>query len=200
MNESTTGYKVTIGLLVAALLVVGAIAMTRKSGPDPEVTQALTKVQSSLDDCKSQRGDLKDKVARLETDLKRAQEQGAVPACVPGSAISAGHASAGDGKIALSPEQIKKVVTSQTGGLKACYTSALKRDNNLQVQPINVTFKFSIHPGGNVGGTALSADTHIDQQLVECFKQAVGRWRFPAFAGEPIPVETPQTFQPESRR
>ena len=113
MSEtSTTGYKVVIGFLAAALLVVGAVAFTRKGG-DEGVTDALKKVQQGLDDCTTQRGDLKDRVARLEADLKRAQEQGAnVPTCVPGSPIAAGRVM-GDGKLGLTVDQIRKVTAAK---------------------------------------------------------------------------------------
>src|SRR5262245_46489027 len=126
-ENSTTGYKVVIALLAAALLVVGALGLTKKGG-DEDLNAALKNLKQGLDDCTTQRSDLKDRVARLEADLKRAQEQGAnVPACVPGSTISAGR-SAGDGKIGLTVDQIRKV-TTQTGGLKMCYERALKRDS-----------------------------------------------------------------------
>jgi hypothetical protein len=194
-ESSTTGYKVVIGLLAAALVVVGAVALTRKGGED--VADALRKVQQGLEDCTTQRGELKDRVARLEADLKRAQEQGAnVPTCVPGSPITGGRVM-GDGKLGLSVDQIRRV-TAQTGGLKMCYERALKRDSNLEhAGRINVTFRFNIHPTGSVGETAVQSDTHIDNQLVECFKQAVSRWRFPTFQGEPIPVDNPQPFEPQ---
>lgn len=198
MSEtSTTGYKVVIGILAAALIVVAALAFTKKGGGDDDVNAALKKVQQGLDDCTTQRGELKDKVARLENDLKRAQEQGAnVPTCVPGSPIAAGRVM-GDGKLGLNVDQIRKV-TAQTGGLKMCYERALKRDSNLEhAGRINVTFRFNIHPSGNVGETAVESNTHIDNQLVDCFKQAVGRWRFPQFQGEPIPVDNPQPFEPQ---
>jgi hypothetical protein len=197
MSEtSTTGYKVAIGMLAAGLLVVGAVAVTKKGG-DEGTLEALKKVQQGFDDCTTQRGELKDRLARLEADLKRAQEQGAnVPTCVPGSPIAAGRVM-GDGKLGLTVDQIRRV-TTQTGGLKMCYERALKRDSNLEhAGRINVTFRFNIHPSGNVGEAAVASDTHVDQQLVDCFKQAVGRWRFPAFEGQPIPVDNPQPFEPQ---
>jgi len=42
-----------------------------------------------------------------------------------------------------------------------------------------VTFHFNLHPQGTAGETSLESDTHIDTQLVDCFKQAIGRWKFP---------------------
>jgi hypothetical protein len=198
-SSSTTGYKVTIGVLAAALVVTLAWALSHKGGGGDEgLADGLRKLQSAFDDCKTQRADLKDKSVRLENDLKRAQEQGAnVPACVPGSPITAGRTNVGDGKIGLSVEQIKKV-TTQTGGLKMCYERALKRDSSLEhAGRINVTFQFNIHPSGNVGEIGVKAESHIDNQLVDCFKQAVNRWRFPAFEGSPIAIDNPQPFEPQ---
>jgi hypothetical protein len=195
-EQSTTGYKVTIGILAAALVVVGALALTKKGG-DEGNADALRNATGKLQDCEAQRASLSEAKQRLENDLKRAQEQGAaVPTCVPGSPITAGRVM-GDGKLGLTVDQIRNV-TRQTGGLKMCYERALKRDSNLEhAGRINVTFRFNIHPSGNVGETAVQSDTHIDNQLVECFKQAVGRWRFPQFQGEPIPVDNPQPFEPQ---
>src|SRR5262245_38923692 len=101
MSEtSTTGYKVVIGVLAAALLVVAGMADTRMGG-DEGANEGLKKALQSVEDCTTQRGELKDRVARLEADLKRAQEQGAnVPTCAPGSPITAGRVM-GDGKLGL---------------------------------------------------------------------------------------------------
>jgi outer membrane murein-binding lipoprotein Lpp len=199
MNDSTKGYKVTIALLVVALLVVGGVAITRKGGGDDENNKRINECTTKLEECTSQRADLRNQVDKLKVDLKLAQDQANRAVVSEGQVIQASARPPTDGRVALTRDQILKV-TAQTGGMKACYERGLKRDSGLQGRPIKVVFRFDIQPSGGANNTTVESDTHIDSQLVECFKQSVGRWRFPAFAGSPIAVEHAQPFQPSDVR
>ena len=194
MSESTRGYKVAVALLIAALVVAVGFILTRTSTPDEENMKKLNALAGQLEDCKKGRQELQDRLAQMEADLKRAQEQASAPNVINGGSVQA---KVVDGRgPALPLDQVQKIIRQNTGGLKNCYERALKRDSGLQVSPIRVTFRFYIHPTGQTGEASLSTDTHIDQQLVECFKQAIGRWRFPSFGGQPMPIELPLPFQP----
>jgi hypothetical protein len=196
MTDSTRSYKIIIGIMAVALGVVTAMWLTSKGGGGEDVAGKLNRLSGDLTDCKTQRGDLKERVATLEAQLKQAQEQANAPNVVNGTTITANVKNGAPGGPTLPMDQVKKVIAQSTGGLKTCYERALKRDSGLQLQPIHVTFRFYIHPAGNTGETSLATDTHIDPQLIECFKQAIGRWRFPSFGGQPIPIELPLPFQP----
>jgi hypothetical protein len=196
MNDSTRGYKLVIALLAIGLGVAVVFAVTKKGGGgDDDSVARLNKVAADLEDCKTQRRELKDRLAQLETDLKKAQEQGA-NVINAGTITASTHVAGEPAGPAIGMDQVQKVIKQNTGGLKVCYERALKRDTGLQLQPIKVTFRFNIHPPGGTGETSLASDTHIDAQLVDCFKQAIGRWRFPSFGGQPIPIELPLPFQP----
>ncbi|HJZ86668.1 MAG TPA: AgmX/PglI C-terminal domain-containing protein [Polyangia bacterium] len=193
MNESTRGYKVVIALLLAALAITVGLLITKSGGNDEQMAR-LNKLASDLEDCRKIRGEQKDRIAQLEADLKKAQEQANAPNVVNGGAITANVKM--DGGPALPMDQVQKIIRNNTGGLKSCYERALKRDTGLQLSPIHITFRFYIHPTGATGETSLASDTHIDQQLIDCFKSAVGRWKFPSFGGQPMYIELPLPFQP----
>jgi hypothetical protein len=198
MNDSTRGYKIVIAVLAAALLVAFGVAFTRKGGgADDEAAAArLNKLASDFEECKTQRADLKEKLKQAEVALAKAQQAPAANVAVVDPITGSAKPQGGGGGPPLPMEQVMKVINQSRGGLRVCYERALKRNTGLQMQPIRVTFNFNIHPQGTPGETQLEADTHIDAQLVDCFKQAIGRWRFPAFGGEPMPIQLPQAFQP----
>jgi len=195
MNDSNRGYKVAVAMLAAALIVTIGVALQRGSGPSDDQTRQLSRLASDLEDCKKIRGEYKDRIAQLEADLKRLQEQANAPNVVNGGAVTAS-VQTKDGGPSLAMDTVQKVIRSNTGGLKYCYERALKRDTGLQLSQIHVTFRFYIHPTGATGETSLASDTHIDQQLIDCFKGAVGRWKFPSFGGQPMYIELPLPFQP----
>jgi hypothetical protein len=199
MNESSRGLKVTCGLLAAGLVLMTGLYLTRKSGgADDDAMARMNKIVSELEDCKTARRELKDRVAQLEADLKKAQEQANAPNVIPGGgAITASvHNGNGGGGGAPPMDQVSKIIRQNTGGLKMCYERALKRDSGLQMQDLQMTFRFYIHPTGATGEQSVGSNLHIDDQLKDCFKQAIGRIKFPAFTGEPLPFEWPVPFHP----
>src|SRR5690242_15467633 len=133
MNESNRGYKVAVALLAAALIVAIGVALQRGSGTNSdEQARQLSRLASDLEDCKKIRTDYKDRIAQLEADLKRLQEQANAPNVVNGGTITAA-VKGMDGGPSLPMDTVQKIIRSNTGGLKSCYERALKRDTGLQL-------------------------------------------------------------------
>ncbi|MCA9540798.1 MAG: AgmX/PglI C-terminal domain-containing protein, partial [Myxococcales bacterium] len=57
-----------------------------------------------------------------------------------------------------------------------------------------VMLQFSIRPSGRTSGVKLGAQVR-GTVFEKCLTGSVKRWRFPAFTGEPIPVEYPLILQ-----
>ena len=88
----------------------------------------------------------------------------------------------------LPPDQISKVVRASAGTLRACYEKGLKHNPNLQTIS-SVKARFSIRNTGHAEGIGIAP--HVDAEMEKCMGQAIGKWKFPEFTGEPIAVETP---------
>jgi hypothetical protein len=93
----------------------------------------------------------------------------------------------------LDQRAIVPVVQANRGALQACWERALKRNNNLQYASPRLTLAFNVQPNGAVGGVSI-APNH-DSAMDSCFKQAIARWKFPAFDGEPVRIEAPVTLE-----
>ncbi len=88
----------------------------------------------------------------------------------------------------LSADAATKVIQTNLGGLRGCYERGLKRNPNLQfVSRINARFAVK-----NSGG-AINVDfsPHSDHEMERCMAQAIGRWRFPSFSGDPVQIDYP---------
>src|SRR5215813_12621887 len=89
MNESNRGYKVAVALLAAGLIVAIGVAFQRGSGASDDQARQLSRLASDLEDCKKIRSEYKDRIAQLEADLKRLQEQANAPNVVNGGTVTA---------------------------------------------------------------------------------------------------------------
>jgi hypothetical protein len=76
----------------------------------------------------------------------------------------------------LSAEQVRRVVMSHTGALRACYEGEAQRNPNLAG---GVTVAWQIDPDGKVS-TANVASTTLNNARVEgCVVRQVRTWHFP---------------------
>lgn len=91
--------------------------------------------------------------------------------------VSAGGGSGGGG---LSPEQIRRVVMSHVGALRACYESELDKNPSLAG---GVTIAWQIAPGGNVTGASLAGSSLGNPRAEGCMLRQVRAWRFPSSDG-----------------
>ena len=95
----------------------------------------------------------------------------------------------------ISQGEVVKVLRQNKVSLSPCYNRALKRDSALHHRTLALTLAMKVTPSGLPDGIALGPN--YDDQMIDCMKKAIRRWKFPAFAGTPVGVEMPLTFQPK---
>ena len=80
------------------------------------------------------------------------------------------------------------MLKANSESLRKCYEGGLKRSPALQfVQSVNV--HFAVRNTGSATDIAFSPRT--DGEMEHCMSNAIGRWRFPMFSGEPVQFEAP---------
>ena len=94
----------------------------------------------------------------------------------PGEAKVAVAAGATAARGGLSPEQIRRVVMSHIGAVRACYESEAQRNPGLKG---GVTVQWQIDPGGNVTSASVGGSTLSNPRVEGCVVRQVQRWKFP---------------------
>jgi hypothetical protein len=89
-------------------------------------------------------------------------------------AVAGGAATARGG---LSPDQIRRVVMSHIGAVRACYESEAQRNPGLKG---GVTVQWQIDAGGTVTGASVAGSTLANPRVEGCVVRQVQRWKFPA--------------------
>jgi hypothetical protein len=95
----------------------------------------------------------------------------------------------------LSQDQVVSTMAQNKKVLKACYERAMKKNVRLRRQSINLTVAFKIRPTGKPDN--ISVRPNYDSLMIDCMRKAIKRWRFPAFSGQPVGVESPLTLTPK---
>ncbi len=88
--------------------------------------------------------------------------------------VGAGAAAARGG---LSPEQIRRVVMSHLGAVRACYETEAQRNPGLKG---GVTVQWQIDPSGRVTSASVASSTLKNPRVEGCVVRQVQRWKFPA--------------------
>lgn len=95
----------------------------------------------------------------------------------PGEAKVAVGTFAPSAKGGLSPEQIRRVVMSHIGAVRACYESEAQRNPGLKG---GVTVQWQIDPSGAVTSASVGGSTLSNPRVEGCIVRQVRRWRFPS--------------------
>lgn len=95
----------------------------------------------------------------------------------PGESKVAVGAGGGASKGGLSSEQIRRVVMSHIGAVRACYESEAQRNPGLKG---GVTVVWQIDPGGNVTSASVGGSTLSNPRVEGCVVRQVQRWKFPS--------------------
>lgn len=77
----------------------------------------------------------------------------------------------------LSPEQIRRVVMSHIGAVRACYETEAQRNPGLKG---GVTVVWQIDPSGSVTTASVGGSTLNNPRVEGCVVRQVQRWKFPA--------------------
>jgi hypothetical protein len=101
------------------------------------------------------------------------------------------------GKGDLNPKEASRVVRQGAQALQMCYERALKKNSALQFQAgVSVTLEITVKPSGQV--KAMNLAPHVDNDMLECVRMAVTRWKFPPFGGEAVVVTQRLTLTPKT--
>jgi hypothetical protein len=166
-----------------------------------EANNKLVACRGEVNELKTQNADLKRKLAEAMANPGRIQltdpdilnliaevKSKRAPAEMDGEVL---------GKGDLNPREASRVVRQGAQALQKCYERALKKNSALQMQPaLGVMLELTVKPSGAVQGMNLSP--HVDNDLTECVRTTVARWRFPPFAGEPVVVTQRLTLTPKT--
>jgi len=194
--------------LTAVLLGVLALAGC-KGGGGEELTSRLNAANDKLVACRNEVNELKNQNAELKRKLAEAMANPARVQLTDPDILNliaeikskrGGAQEGGDvvlGKGALNPTEASRVVRQGAQALQKCYERALKKSSALQMQSgLGVLLELTVRPTGLVQGMNLLP--HVDNDLTECVRTTVSRWKFPPFAGEPVVVTQKLTLTPKT--
>ena len=179
-----------------------------KGGDDGALTSRLNEANDKVVACKKDVNDLKTQNAELKQKLAQAMANPArVQLTDPDvlnliAEIKGKHGAGEDGDLVLgkgdlNPKEASRVVRQGAQALQKCYERALKKNSALQMQSgLGVMLEITVKPTGLVQTMNLSP--HVDNDLTECVRTTVARWKFPPFAGESVVVTQKLTLTPKT--
>ena len=94
----------------------------------------------------------------------------------------------------LSQAQVVGVIKKNIPALRKCYERAMKKNSSLQMSKVKLSIEFKVTPRGAPSGVYIRPIK--DVKMNDCMKRLIGRWRFPAFTGQPVGVVYPLTLSP----
>jgi outer membrane murein-binding lipoprotein Lpp len=199
--------KACTRILTAASLGIVTLAGCKGNGEEltarlNEANDKVVACRGEINELKAQNADLKRKLAAAKTDPSRVQltDPDILNLIAEIKSKRAGARGDGDvvlGKGDLNPKEASRVVRQGAQALQRCYERALKKNSALQMQSgLGVMLELTVKPSGAVQGMNLSP--HLDNDLTECVRTTVSRWKFPPFAGEPVVVAQKLTLTPKT--
>jgi hypothetical protein len=195
-------------ILAPTVLVCGLSLAACKGGADDELTKRLGEANDKVVACRNEVNDLKAANAELKQKLAQAMTAPArVQLTDPDilnliAEIKSKRGPAEDSEIVLgkgdlNPKEASKVVKQGAQALQKCYERALKKNTSLQMQAgLSVMLELTVKPTGQVKSMNLSPQ--LDNEMLECVRSTVTRWKFPPFSGEPVVVAQKLTLTPKS--
>lgn len=199
-----SGKRTLVAALFGTLSLMGC-----KSDGGEELTSRLNEANNKVVACKKDVNDLKLQNAELKQKLAQAiANPSRVQLTDPdilnliaetkskrGLSEEEGDIVLGKGD--LNPKEASRVVRQGAQALQKCYERALKKNSALQLQSgLSVMLEITVKPTGIVKEMNLSPK--VDNEMSECVRTTVARWKFPPFAGEPVVVAQKLTLTPKT--
>jgi hypothetical protein len=193
---------------MALLGALSSFSGCKGGAGDDEWTRRLSEANDKVVGCKKDVNDLKSQNAELKQKLALAMTaptrvELTDPDILNLIAEIKGKKGAGEdgdivlGKGDLNPKEASRVVKQGAQALQKCYERALKKNTALQMQAaLSVMLEITVKPTGQVKTMNLSP--HVDNDMSECVRTTVERWKFPPFSGEPVVVAQKLTLTPKS--
>jgi hypothetical protein len=187
---------------------LGTLALVAcKGGDDGALISRLNEANDKVVACRNDVNDLKVQNAELKQKLAQAMANPARVQLTDPDVLNLiaqlkGKQGGADGDIVLgkgdlNPKEASRVVRQGAQALQKCYERALKKNSALQMQSgLGVMLEITVKPTGIVQTMTLSP--HVDNDLTECVRTTVARWKFPPFAGESVVVAQKLTLTPKT--
>ena len=173
---------------LATVILVFASACGVGGGGGDDGSKA--RMAADLVTCKNEKNRLKEQVAeaKAEVEKTKAEAEKGFAQQFPTVELHGGMGQPKHIEGNIPAEAVTKVLKQNIGGLRACYEHALKRKPDLQfVQTVSA--RFAVKNTGNA--TNVSFAPHADGEMERCMGQAMEKWKFPTFQGDPVAVELP---------
>lgn len=187
--------KVLIAALAIALVGVTILFLSQMAQVQGRADAKAAEAERRRDECQKEADQLRNEVVALKQDLAKARQGSSAMALDSSVLALAPRSDTGGGSGALSQTAVVETVRNGKAALQSCYERALKRNTGLQIQQIQVTLGFTVQPSGRVG--AVSIRPNYDGSMVDCMKNAIQRWKFPAFGGAAQEIQAPVTLSPK---
>ena len=178
-----------------------------KGGEDQTMSSRLNEANDKVVACRKDVNDLKVQNAELKQKLAQAMANPARVQLTDPDVLNLiaeikGKQGGADGDIVLgkgdlNPKEASRVVRQGAQALQKCYERALKKNAALQMQSgLGVMLEITVKPTGVVQTMSLSP--HVDNEMMECVRTTVARWKFPPFAGDSVVVTQKLTLTPKT--
>jgi outer membrane murein-binding lipoprotein Lpp len=195
---------------------LGMLSLAGCKGGGEELTSRLNEANDKVVACKKDVNDLKVQTAELKQKLAQAMANPSRVQLTDPDILNliaevkgkrrAGEKDAGSGptggdevvlgKGDLNPKEASRVVKQGALSLQKCYERALKKNVELQVRSsLSVMLEITVSPTGIAKSMNLSPQ--VDDEMTECIRTSVARWRFPTFSGDPVVVAQKLTLTPK---
>jgi hypothetical protein len=191
----------------ALLGVIGCNGASGGGGDNEDMVRRLNQANDKVVNLKNEQNELKTQIAGLKRQVAEALANPKIQLTDPDiiNLIAdlrkqRGGAEGEDvvlGKGDLKPEDASRVVRQHAQGMQVCYERALKKNSQLQYQAgLALMVELTIKPTGAV--TEVNIKPSVDASMTECFQTTAMKWKFPAFAGEPVVVAQKVTLTPKT--
>lgn len=177
--------------LVAALFAMAAGSGCEKPPP------CVDKSKKPLEDCRLA-------MDKIQSDIKALKMKLALKKAAPGEInVDDPSVTEIEGKKpyvpkpqegTLSQNQVVAAIKKNIPALRKCYERAMKKHESMQISKLNLTIEFKVQPSGKPSGLYIRPNKV--QEMTDCMKKSIKRWRFPAFTGQPVGVVYPLTLSP----
>jgi len=179
-------------LALGACLALGAALGGCKDDSGEKWQAQLATCRTELDQQERQVNDLKRKLATAIANPGTIKVDPSV-LMIDGTPIKVPRAGTHEGS--MSQQQVVATLRENKGSLQPCYNRALKRDSGLHHRKIKLNLTMKVRPSG--APADITIGPAYDLQMIDCMKKAIRRWKFPAFSGGAVEVESPMTFTPK---
>ncbi len=176
---------------MAALLSLAVLGACEKPPP------CVDKSKKPLEDCRLA-------MDKLQSDILSLKRQLALAKAAPGTIkVDDPSVTEIEGKKpyvpkpqegTLSQTQVVSGIKKNIPALRKCYERTMKKVESLQMSKLMLTIELKVQPSGKPSGIYIRPSRH--QEMTDCMKKSIKRWRFPAFTGQPVGVVYPLTLSP----